>query len=87
MHTPLITLDESGSLVDPYDIVVAVAWISHEDVKNAKVIISRAWGKFTTRKGKRNPIVKRHRLCNSRILSPGCFMPNTANAQTANIAS
>lgn len=62
MNTPSVALDESGSLSDPNDIVVAVAWISGQDdrghlgERTAKVIISRAWRKFTTRRGKRSAL-------------------------------
>ncbi|MBI3361606.1 MAG: hypothetical protein HY023_10920, partial [Chloroflexi bacterium] len=56
--------DESGTLVDPYDPVVVVALIVTTRPESLKSIISRAWRKYTARKGKRRPIseFKFHRV-------------------------
>ncbi len=48
--------DESGTLVDPRDPTVAAALVVTAQPELLRLIIPRAWRKYTQRKGKRHPI-------------------------------
>ena len=49
-------LDDSGSLTDPYGAFVVTAVVMTEQSHELSKVITRAWRRYTARKGKRPPI-------------------------------
>ncbi len=73
MKLPLVSLDESGSLANANDPLVAVAWIADADVRAARIIISRAARAWDRRRGKREPVSefkfqRAHELARRKVL-------------------